>query len=219
MTAITPLALRIPPRIAPRVIRRIGRPLAPLLLASAAAALGLGLGSLTAHAQPATASAATSATPAATSSAATPRADLPPVTVYAPSPCLACIDWADHLRRHGFTVTMADKPLAEMPRIKRWLNVPSDLESVHTARVGPYFIEGHVPAEDILELLKEQPKARGLAVPGLPRGAPGRESYNPICDTACTILDNAAAEPTVRREAYVTLLVGRDGRGKVWARH
>jgi hypothetical protein len=209
MPAIAPPAIRL----APRVIRRIGRPLAPLLLAGAAAALGLGLGSLTARAQPATAAPATAA------SAIAPRADLPPVTVYAPSPCLACIDWADHLRRHGFTVTMADKPLAEMPRIKRWLNVPSDLESVHTARIGPYFIEGHVPAEDILELLKEQPKARGLAVPGLPRGAPGRESYNPICDTACTILDNAAAEPTVRREAYVTLLVGRDGRGKVWARH
>ncbi|BDI07692.1 DUF411 domain-containing protein [Sphaerotilus microaerophilus] len=215
MPAITPLALRITPRTAPGVIHRIGRPLAPLLLAGAAAVLGLGLGSLTAHAQPATASAAASAAPSGIS----PRADLPPVTVYAPSPCLACIDWADHLRRHGFTVTMEDKPQAEMPRIKRWLNVPSDLESVHTARVGPYFIEGHVPADDILALLKEQPKARGLAVPGLPRGAPGRESYNPICDTACTILDNAAAEPTVRREAYVTLLVGRDGRGKVWARH
>ena len=212
-------------RLARRVIRRTGRPLAPLLLAGAAAALclGLGPGSLTARAQPANASAGASAgasaTPAATSSAVPPRADLPPVTVYAPSPCLACIDWADHLRRHGFTVTMEERPQAEMPRIKRWMNVPSDLESVHTARVGPYFIEGHVPAEDILELLKEQPKARGLAVPGLPRGAPGRESYNPICDTACTILDNAAAEPTVRREAYVTLLVGRDGRGKVWARH
>jgi hypothetical protein len=150
---------------------------------------------------------------------AAPATALPPVTVYAPSPCLACIDWADHLRQHGFSVTLEEKLQADMPRIKRWLNVPSDLESVHTARVGPYFVEGHVPAEDILLLLKEQPRARGLAVPGLPRGAPGRENYNPICDTACTILDNASAEPTIRREAFNTLLVGPNGRSSVWARH
>lgn len=144
---------------------------------------------------------------------------LPPVVVYAPSPCLSCIDWAEHLRRHGFTVTMQDKLLAEMPRIKRWLNVPSALESVHTARIDGYFIEGHVPAEDILLLLQERPKARGLAVPGLPRGAPGRENYNPVCDTACTILDNAGREPDIRREVFNTMLVGPDGKATVFARH
>lgn len=155
----------------------------------------------------------------ATSAAANERAALPPVVVYAPSPCLACIDWAEHLRKHGFTVTIEDQPQAEMPRIKRWLNVPSQLESVHTARVAGYFIEGHVPAPDILTLLKERPKARGLAVPGLPRGAPGRENYNPVCDTACTILDNAGRENEVRREAFVTLLVAPNGKTSVYARH
>lgn len=144
---------------------------------------------------------------------------LPPVVVYAPTPCLACIDWAEHLRRHGFVVTMREQPTADMPRIKRWLNVPSRLESVHTARVAGYFIEGHVPASDILTLLKERPRARGLAVPGLPRGAPGREQYNPVCDTACTILDNAGREHEVRREAFSTLLVGADGKTSVFARH
>ena len=144
---------------------------------------------------------------------------LPAVTVYAPSPCLACIDWADHLRRAGFSVSIEEKELATMPRIKRWLNVPAELESVHTARVGNYFIEGHVPAEDIKLLLKEQPQARGLAVPGLPRGAPGRELSNPFCETACTILDNAGQEREIRREAYNTLLVGPDGGTTVFARH
>lgn len=149
------------------------------------------------------------------------RADeaLPPVTVYAPSPCLACIDWADHLRQAGFSVTIEEKEAATMPRLKRWLNVPSGLESVHTAKVGNYFVEGHVPAEDIKLLLKEKPKARGLAVPGLPRGAPGREQSNPFCETACTILDNASGERDVRREAYNTLLVAPDGRTSVFARH
>jgi hypothetical protein len=101
---------------------------------------------------------------------ATDGSSLPPIVVYAPSPCLSCIDWADHLRKNGFEVTITETLVANMPRLNRWLNVPSGLESVHTAKVAGYFIEGHVPAEDILQLLKEKPKARGLAVPGLPRG-------------------------------------------------
>ncbi len=151
--------------------------------------------------------------------AAADDASLPPVVVYAPSPCLACIDWADHLRQNGFEVTIEERPLATMPRLKRWLNVPAGLESVHTARVARYFIEGHVPAEDIKLLLKERPKARGLAVPGLPRGSPGREASNPVCETACTILDNAGQDKDIRREAYSTLLVGPDGKTSVFARH
>lgn len=150
---------------------------------------------------------------------ATDVAPLPPVVVYAPSPCLSCIDWADHLRQHGFVVTMEERLQSDMPRIKRWLSVPSGFESVHTARVAGYFIEGHVPATDVLQLLKEKPQARGLTVPGLPGGAPGRESYNPICDTACTIVDNAGREREVRREAFNTYLVGPDGRTSVYARH
>ena len=144
---------------------------------------------------------------------------LPPVVVYAPSPCLSCIDWADHLRTNGFEVTMMETLSANMPRMKRWLNVPSELESVHTATVAGYFIEGHVPAEDILQLLKEKPKARGLAVPGLPRGSPGRELSNPVCETACTILDNAGQEREIRRERYNTLLVAPDGTTTIFARH
>ena len=156
------------------------------------------------------------ATPAAEP---TDAAALPSVILYAPSPCLACIDWADHLRQNGFTVTLEEKLQSDMPRIKRWLNVPTALESVHTAKVGRYFLEGHVPAADILMLLQEKPNARGLAVPGLPGGAPGRESYNPICDTACTILDNGGQPKEIRREAFNTMLVGSDGRSSVYARH
>jgi hypothetical protein len=145
--------------------------------------------------------------------------NLPPVVVYAPSPCLSCIDWADHLRKAGFDVTMTETLATNMPRLKRWLNVPSELESVHTAKVAGYFIEGHVPVEDILQLLREKPRARGLAVPGLPRGSPGREVSNPVCETACTILDNAGQERDVRRERYDTLLVGADGKTSIFARH
>ena len=142
---------------------------------------------------------------------------LPPVTVHAPSPCLACIDWAEHLRQAGFTVTLRER--ADMAAVKRRLKVPAAVASVHTAQVAGYFIEGHVPAEDIKELLREKPRARGLAVPGLPRGAPGREQSNPFCDTACTIVDSVPGQREIRRELYDTLLVLPDGTTRTWARH
>lgn len=142
---------------------------------------------------------------------------LPPVEVFAPSPCLACIDWAEHLRSHGFRVHITAS--ADLGAVKRRLKVPADLESRHSATVGGYFIEGHVPAEDILELLKEKPRARGLAVPGLPRGAPGLELSNPTCETACTMLDNDSGVREVRRELFDTLLVLPDGKTRTWGRH
>lgn len=114
---------------------------------------------------------------------------------------------------------MRFKGVADMDAVKRRLRVPADLQSVPTAVVGGYFIEGHVPAEDIKQLLMEKPKARGLAVPGLPMGAPGRENSAPFCEQGCTILEPGAADKVVRREAFNTILVGTDGRSSVWARH
>lgn len=144
---------------------------------------------------------------------------LPPVELHLPNPCLACIDWAEHLMEHGFKVTFRES--TDMAAVKRRLKVPTAVESVHTATVGGYFIEGHVPAEDIKELLREKPKARGLAVPGLPMGAPGREARGSAssCETGCTILERAQSQRDSRREMYDTLLVGRDGKTSVYARH
>ncbi len=68
-------------------------------------------------------------------------------------------------------------------------------------------------------MLREKPRARGIAVPGLPGGAPGRELSNPTCETACTMLDNTSGEREVRRELFNTLLVSPDGSTRVWARH
>lgn len=145
------------------------------------------------------------------------RLALPTVEVYLPGVCLACIDWADHLRDNGFPVKLTET--ADMPALKRRLRVPAALESVHTATVAGYFVEGHVPADDIKQLLLEKPRARGLAVPGLPAGAPGREVTTPFCDTACTILDTSSGEREVRREMYNTLLVAPDGKTRIFARH
>ncbi len=148
------------------------------------------------------------------SSAETAR---PTVEIHMPSPCLACIDWGAHLADNGFKVVYKEE--ADMPAVKRRLKVPADMESVHTATVAGYFIEGHVPAEDIRELLKEKPRARGLAVPGLPRGAPGREFSNPTCETACTMLDPTTGERQVQHELFETFLILPDGKTRRWARH
>lgn len=148
--------------------------------------------------------------------AAQARAEaLPPVEVFGPKVCLACIDWADHLRENGFRASFTG--VDDMAAVKRRLKVPAEVESVHTAVVGGYFVEGHVPAGDIKQLLKEKPAARGLAVPGLPRGAPGRDKLSPFCESGCIVVENP--ENVSRRELFNTLLVGKDGKTSVWARH
>ena len=100
------------------------------------------------------------------SSACLSAQEAPLVEIYMPSPCLACIDWGSYLTDKGFRVSY--KETADMAAVKRRLKVPKDMESVHTALVGGYFVEGHAYAEDIQELLRDKPKARGIAVPGLP---------------------------------------------------
>ena len=148
---------------------------------------------------------------------AEPTAQLPSVEVFTPPVCLTCIEWAEHLRQNGFPVKVT--AMADMDSLKRRLKVPKDMESVPSALVAGYFIEGHVPAEDIKQLLIEKPPALGLAVPGLPQGAPGREFSNPTCETACTMLDKEGVEQTVRREFFETFLVDRKGKPPRFARH
>lgn len=144
---------------------------------------------------------------------------LPPVEVFVPRPCLSCIEWAEHLRQNGFKVKVTESD--DLAAVKRRFRVPPDVESRMTALVAGYFIEGHVPAADIKQLLKEKPKARGLAVPGLPMGAPGYEATGAdgSCESGCTIFDPTSGERIPRREFFNTLLVGPKGDTSVWARH
>lgn len=79
-----------------------------------------------------------------------------------------------HLRANGFTVKAENTQ--DIRAVKTRLGVPPALESCHTAQVGGYLIEGHVPADTIKRLLKERPAVVGLAVPGMPAGSPGMES-------------------------------------------
>ena len=95
------------------------------------------------------------------------------VVVYKTPSCGCCTGWVDHLRANGFLVTVEE--MQDLKSLKTRLGVPGDLESCHTATVGGYFVEGHVPASDVRRLLAEKPVAKGIAVPGMPVGSPGME--------------------------------------------
>ncbi|SOR30638.1 conserved protein of unknown function; putative exported protein [Methylorubrum extorquens] len=118
-------------------------------------------------------------------------AALPEVAVTKDPSCGCCEKWVAHLREAGFTVTVTEGPVNP---VKARLGVPRDLASCHTALVGRYVVEGHVPAGAIKRLLAEKPKATGLAVPGMPVGSPGME------------VDG------VEPEAYEVVLFGPEGR-------
>jgi len=100
----------------------------------------------------------------------------PTVTVYKSPTCGCCSEWVTHLRDNGFSVKVQDE--INVRPIKARLGVPRPLSSCHTAVVGEYVVEGHVPAGDIKRLLRERPSFHGLSVPGMPVGSPGMEQGN-----------------------------------------
>jgi len=103
--------------------------------------------------------------------------DLPIVQVYKSPTCGCCSKWVAHLEANGFKVEATD--VNDMSLIKLSYGIPGALASCHTAVVGDYLVEGHVPAEDIIQLLKQKPAIKGIAVPGMPIGSPGMEGSNP----------------------------------------
>jgi hypothetical protein len=102
-----------------------------------------------------------------------PTSPLPTVTVYKSPTCGCCGKWIAHLRSAGFTVVAHDTD--DLNSVQTALGVPFRLGSCHTAKVGNYVIEGHVPADLIQKLLAEHPRVVGLAVPGMVTGSPGME--------------------------------------------
>ncbi len=95
------------------------------------------------------------------------------LVVYKSPSCGCCGDWVNHMEKNGFTTEVHNNP--DMSPIKEKMGVPSNLQSCHTAVIGGYVIEGHVPADVIARLLKEKPNIKGLAVPGMPMGSPGMD--------------------------------------------
>jgi hypothetical protein len=104
----------------------------------------------------------------------------------------------DHVNASGLTTQLVSEP--DIGAVQKRLGVPAELQSCHVAEVGGYLIVGHVPAEDIRRLLAEKPKARGLAVRGMPAGSPGMEHGD-------------------HHQPYDTLLFQADGQARVFARH
>lgn len=123
---------------------------------------------------------------------------LPLVEIWRSPTCGCCGEWVKHLQAAGFAtkVTMVEDTSAA----RKAAGIPEKLGSCHTAKVGGYALEGHVPAREVKRLLKEKPKAVGLAVPGMPMGSPGMEQGS-------------------IRQPYDVLLVQRDGGTAVYERY
>jgi hypothetical protein len=116
------------------------------------------------------------------------------VTVYKDPTCGCCGKWAEHLRSNGFDVTVQETK--DLVGYRKKYGVPESLASCHTAVVEGYAIEGHVPAREVQRVLKERPKAKGLAVPGMPLGSPGMDA--------------------AKAQAYSVLLFDEAGRSQVY---
>lgn len=136
------------------------------------------------------------------SASAPPRSDnsvaLTRVTVFKDPNCGCCQEWVKHLRKHSFEVAVRDT--SDVRGAKTAGRVPERLHSCHTAFVGGYVVEGHVPAADIRRLLNEKPRVAGIAVAGMPAGSPGMEMGS-------------------RKDPYEVIAFKRDGTTRVFARH
>jgi hypothetical protein len=111
--------------------------------------------------------------PAAAAVVKAQRPALPLVDVYKDPTCGCCSQWVEHLKKAGFTTKVTDS--AELDAFKTSHGVPQKARSCHTALVGGYVLEGHVPAAEVQKLLAQKPAVVGLAVPGMPVGSPGME--------------------------------------------
>lgn len=118
------------------------------------------------------------------------------IVVYKSPTCGCCGKWVEHMEEAGFSVDVEN--MRDVTPIKRELGVPGRMQSCHTAKVGDYFVEGHVPADLVKRLLADRPDIKGLAVPGMPMGSPGMEGP--------------------RKDPYDVIAIGKDGRAKVFAR-
>lgn len=101
------------------------------------------------------------------------------------------------MKANGFPIVVHD--MEDVTAHKLRLGVPPEMGSCHTAEVGGYLVEGHVPAADIKRMLAEKPRARGLVSPGMPQSAPGMDSMLKV--------------------PYEVLLLSDDGRVSIYARH
>ena len=125
---------------------------------------------------------------------------LPKVTVYKTSTCGCCKLWIEHMKTNGFTVQAMDTSAGDVRAVSKAAGLKDQDTSCHTAKIGDYTVEGHVPAADIKRLLKEKPAGVvGLSAPGMPQGSPGMEQGS--------------------KEPYDVIAFKKDGTSTVFAKH
>ena len=134
---------------------------------------------------------------AAQQKAASPA--LPKVTVYKTSSCGCCKLWVDHMKANGFDVQAMDVGSADVRAVSKAAGLKDEDTSCHTAKIGNYTVEGHVPAADIKRMLQEKPAIAGLSAPGMPQGSPGMEQGV--------------------KEPYDVIAFKKDGTSTVYAKH
>lgn len=134
---------------------------------------------------------AAAAAPVVVAETAPAAATLPRMAVHRSASCGCCGSWVEKMEQAGYPVEVFNEE--DLVPLKQALGVPDAMASCHTAIVEGYFIEGHVPADDVARLLMERPDARGLAVPGMPVGSPGMEA------------------PSGEVQPYTVFLVNKDG--------
>ena len=127
-------------------------------------------------------------------------ASKPLLEVWKTASCGCCHDWIKHIQANGFEVKTHDISDAAKDKLRNQLGLMDRFGSCHTGFINGYVVEGHVPAKDLQRLLKERPKALGLAVPGMPVGSPGMDG----------------PEYGGRKDPYSVLLVQRDGGSTVF---
>jgi len=126
-------------------------------------------------------------------------AALPKVTVYKTSSCGCCKLWVDHMKANGFDVQAMDVGSADVRAVSKAAGLKDEDVSCHTAKIGNYTVEGHVPAADIKRMLQEKPAIAGLSAPGMPQGSPGMEQGV--------------------KEPYDVIAFKKDGTSTVYAKH
>ena len=123
-----------------------------------------------------------------------------PIVVYKTPTCGCCGMWVEHMRQNGFQPEVHDVSAAQVRAVSKTAGLSEEGTSCHTAKVGSYIVEGHVPAGDVQRMLKEKPAIAGIAAPGMPIGSPGMEMGG-------------------RTERYDVMAFIKDGRTKVFATH
>lgn len=120
-------------------------------------------------------------------------------TNYQSPSCGCCKEWVKHMEDNGFEIEMVYEKNLTPKKVE--LGIRPEYASCHTAEIGGYTFEGHVPAEDIKRFIESKPERMiGLAVPGMPMGSPGMEYDD-------------------KKDPYEVLAFDENGKTMVWARH